>query len=449
MTEENHTSSISSSTSDRPCHRRPLTTSATCCCSCCYRFHHGSVLLSLMWLCFWTVLTTIATHAYQTPVPPKISPATNLPNLLYQWRGTQQIRYQRNNGGSSGLNPETTTTTTTKAKGPPVLLIHGLFVNSDHWRKTLDGLGKEEYNVYAIDMWGYGYSSKPPSNSVEAQAMNGETKRFGDPNASTTTTSIRSDVLPNIKLGTPDGRGVRVRDIELRHPVRSPYNFYTWSDLITDFVQDVIAKDYNDDGQSLPPVTLVTNSIGSISALQAVMDTPTLYTGVCIITPNFRELHSAEVPFPSLSMPIIRVNQRLLRERGQCLFDALATPGTVKQILKEPYKVHEAIDDTLVKVLLDPLLLEGASKVVFDTLSYSAGPLPEQQLEMFPPNKPVWITYGTADPWTPDARVDAMVQKDCVERVVPLPGIGHCPHDEAPELVNPFILDFLKRVTTK
>jgi pimeloyl-ACP methyl ester carboxylesterase len=33
-----------------------------------------------------------------------------------------------------------------------------------------------------------------------------------------------------------------------------------------------------------------------------------------------------------------------------------------------------------------------------------------------------------------------------VEKVVPLEGIGHCPHDEAPELVNPFLLEFLERV---
>jgi pimeloyl-ACP methyl ester carboxylesterase len=379
----------------------------------------------------------------QHPIPPTISPATKLPNQLYQWKGGQQIRYQQ-------AGPYT---------GQPVLLVHGLFVNSDHWRKTLLGLADSGYNVYAIDLWGYGYSSKPPFDSPEAQAVNGETRRFGSISGdgagdSTANGAARptlvADILEKVKLGTPDGKGVRVRDVELRHPVRSPYNFYTWSDLITDFVQDVIAKDGSmddpDKGGKPAPVTLVSNSIGTISALQAVLDTPDLYTGVCVVTPNFRELHSAEVALPALTLPLIRVIQRLLREKGQALFDALATPSTVKQILREPYKIQEAIDDTLVQVLLDPLLLEGASKVVFDTLSYSAGPLPEQQLEGFPPNKPVWITYGTADPWTPEARVDALVQKACVERVVALPGVGHCPHDEAPELVNPFILDFLKRV---
>jgi pimeloyl-ACP methyl ester carboxylesterase len=365
------------------------------------------------------IVCVTVTEAY-TPIPPKVSPATNRPNQLYTWR-KQQIRYQQ-------AGPES---------GDPVLLVHGLFVNSDHWRKTLLGLAEEGYNVYAIDLWGYGYSSKPPYDSPEAQAVCGENRRFEGGNAV-------EAILKDMPLGNPNGKGFRIRDIELRHPVRSPYNFFTWSELITDFSQQVILA--NEKNARKAPVTLVCNSIGTISALQAVIDAPELYAGVCVVTPNFRELHSAEIPFPQLSMPLIRAIQKALRERGQPLFDALAKPNTVKQILKEPYKVQEAIDDTLVQVLLDPLLSEGASKVVFDTLSYSAGPLPEQQLSMIPPDKPVWITYGSDDPWTPDARVDALIEKPCVERVVPLPGIGHCPHDEAPELVNPFILEFLKRV---
>lgn len=366
-------------------------------------------------LLFFCIITSNSSCVAYTPTPPKISPATNRPNQLYTWR-KQQIRYQQ-------AGPET---------GETVVLVHGLFVNSDHWRKTLLGLAAEGYNVYAMDLWGYGYSSKPPYDSPEAQEVCGENKRFSKDG----TTAI----LKNAVLGNPNGKGQRIRDIELRHPIGSPYNFFTWSELITDFCQEIVPK---------KPVTLVCNSIGTISALQAVIDTPDLYTGVCVVTPNFRELHSAEIVFPFLTMPLIRSVQKILRERGQPLFDALANSNTVKQILKEPYKVQEAIDDTLVQVLLDPLLSEGASKIVFDTLSYSAGPLPEQQLSIFPENKPVWITYGTADPWTPEARVNALIDKPCVEKVVPLPGIGHCPHDEAPELVNPFILKFLDRVLVR
>merc|ERR1712127_527530 len=114
-----------------------------------------------------------------------------------------------------------------------------------------------------------------------------------------------------------------------------------------------------------------------------------------------------------------------------------------------PYAITEAVDDELVDVLLSPLLSDGAADVVFDTLSYSAGPLPEQLLsdEAFPDSAPVWVCYGTKDPWTPGARVDNMINVGhAVEKVIKLDGAGHCPHDEVPHLVNPLLEDFLIRL---
>ncbi|KAI2491961.1 alpha/beta hydrolase [Fragilaria crotonensis] len=367
-------------------------------------------MFSLWWtLTLLSLITT--TNSYTATIPPKISPATGLPNEIYKWRADQQIRYQVEG----------------PIDGEPVVLVHGLFVNADHWRHTIHGLASKGYRAYAIDLWGCGYSSKPPRDSHVAQSLNGEVGRF-------------SQDYPNVavgaELGTASGKETRVVNVELSHPLNSPYNFYTWANQITDFCNDVV--------KPKTMVTLVANSIGVISALQAVIDKPDLYRGVFAVSPNFRELHSAEVAFPEVSMPIIRSVQKLLRERGQPLFDALAKPSTVKQILKEPYAVASAVDDVLVDVLLTPLLTEGASQVVFDLLSYSAGPLPELQLSQI--SKPVWICYGTSDPWTPAGRVEALLKKPTVERVVALKGVGHCPHDEAPELVEPLLLEYLNRV---
>ena len=384
--------------------------------------------------------TSVVTAFAVTPTPkstpqcPPTSPATGLENKFYTWKEGQQIRYQ----STADENKSKTST------GPPVLLVHGLFVNSDHWRKALQALASDGYNnVYAVDLLGCGYSDKPPADSAVAQRCNGETLRFGHDDA----------VLPDVQLGTAQG-GSRVANVDLRHPLRSPYNFFTWGDLLQDFTRDVILpenKRYKD-------ATLVCNSIGTISALQAALDNPSLFNGVFIVSPNFRELHSAEVPFASYTMPLIQSVQALLRGGwGQKAFDALATPGTVQQILQEPYAVTAAVDATLVQVLLDPLLTPGASDVVFDTLSYSAGPLPEQQLQSFDDSsnhsrrrrrrrQPVWVCYGDQDPWTPGRRVEALVQYPVVERVVSLPGVGHCPHDEAPELVHPLLQEFLEKI---
>mmetsp|Transcript_20494 Transcript_20494/g.19724 ORF Transcript_20494/g.19724 Transcript_20494/m.19724 type:complete len:397 (-) Transcript_20494:190-1380(-) len=357
-----------------------------------------------------------------TAAMPAKSPATGLENKFYEWKCDQRIRYQ-----SSGLDND----------GPSVLLVHGLFVNSDHWRFALRDLSRDGYRVFAIDLLGNGYSSKPKTVSEETrEQICGESRRFGDSEA------FKEDVT----LGTSGG-GTRTNiNVDLRHPLRSIYNFYTWADVISDFTRDIVLEDKSD-GEK---VTLVSNSIGTISALQSILDYEQFYNGLFIVNPNFRELHSAEIPFSKVTMPIIRSVQSLLRNNGKPLFDSLAIPSTVKQILKEPYAIEEAIDDELVDVLLSPLLTDGSAEVVFDTLSYSAGPLPEQQLTDLAARLPVWVCYGSDDPWTPPARVEALptLTNGAVEKVISLDGIGHCPHDEAPQLVNPLLVEFLNRVQT-
>jgi len=343
---------------------------------------------------------------FHTPAP-AYSPATGLNNELYEWKNGQKIRYQVAGSGEK-----------------TALLVHGLFVNSDHWRKTLQFLAENGYRAYAIDLLGSGYSSKPPRDSMEAKLLCGESRR-------------NVERLKQVSLGTASG-GTRTADVELRHPLQSCYNFYTWADQIMDFTRDVIKSD----------TTLVCNSIGTISSFQAVIDDPELFDGVFVVNPNYRELHVSEQLFPNLAMPVLRTIQKLLREKGHGLFKSLAKPDTVRQILKEPYHVTEAVDDTLVQVLLDPLLTQGAADVVFDTLSYSAGPLPEQQLQDSSFTKPIWVCYGKQDPWTPSKRVEILrtFNTRCVEQIFAIDGAGHCPHDEAPEIVNPLLLEFLQRV---
>ncbi|HEY9622120.1 MAG TPA: alpha/beta fold hydrolase [Crinalium sp.] len=43
---------------------------------------------------------------------------------------------------------------------PPILLIHGFGASTDHWRKNISGLS-QEFEVWAIDLLGFGRSSKP------------------------------------------------------------------------------------------------------------------------------------------------------------------------------------------------------------------------------------------------------------------------------------------------
>ena len=68
-----------------------------------------------------------------------------IPGTYWQWRG-QSIYYVRAGERQPGR--------------PPLLLIHGFGASTDHWRKNISGLC-EDFEVWAIDLLGFGRSAKP------------------------------------------------------------------------------------------------------------------------------------------------------------------------------------------------------------------------------------------------------------------------------------------------
>jgi pimeloyl-ACP methyl ester carboxylesterase len=48
-----------------------------------------------------------------------------------------------------------------KGKGEPIILLHGFFYDSYLWAANIDALA-EHFKVYALDLWGCGYSTREP-----------------------------------------------------------------------------------------------------------------------------------------------------------------------------------------------------------------------------------------------------------------------------------------------
>jgi pimeloyl-ACP methyl ester carboxylesterase len=69
----------------------------------------------------------------------------SIPGTYWQWRG-ESIYYVR----AGVAHPQR----------PPLLLIHGFGASSDHWRKNISELS-HEFEVWAIDLLGFGRSAKP------------------------------------------------------------------------------------------------------------------------------------------------------------------------------------------------------------------------------------------------------------------------------------------------
>ena len=274
---------------------------------------------------------------------------------------------------------------TENADAPPVLLIHGFGASSIHWRKNVPELAKT-FRVYAIDLLGYGKSAKP---------------------------------TPNEPLS---------------------YTFETWGEQIVDFCREVIGE----------PAFLVANSIGCVVAMQAAVDAPEQICGVVMLDCSLRLLHDRKrqtLPWYR-SAPTPYIQKVLgLKPLIKLFFAQLAKPKAVKRILRQAYGRKEAVDDELVSLLLEPAYDEGAVDVFLAFIRYSQGPIPEDLLPKL--SCPALILWGREDPWEPIELARAYGDYPAVEDFIELEGVGHCPQDEAPELVNPIIEEWISQKAKK
>lgn len=264
-------------------------------------------------------------------------------------------------------------------------MVHGFGASSGHWRKNLPVLA-ENCRCYAIDLIGFGASAKP---------------------------------APGIEVD---------------------YTFETWGQQIADFCREVVGG----------PVFLIGNSIGCIAAMQAAVDHPDIALGIALLNCSLRLLHDrkrAELPwYRSFGAPLV---QGLLSVNwiGQLFFGQLAKPKVVRNILLQAYRHPEAVTDELVDMLMAPAADVGAGDVFIAFTRYSQGPLPEDLLPILPCSATIF--WGTEDPWEPIELGRELANFPTVEEFIPLAGLGHCPQDEAPEIVNPVLLDWILQHSTQ
>lgn len=208
------------------------------------------------------------------------------------------------------------------------------------------------------------------------------------------------------------------------------YRFETWGEQINDFCREVI-------GES---VFLVGNSIGCLVALQAAVFQPKQVKAIALLDCALRLQHQRKLSwYRKLTFPWV---QKILAYPpiGRFFFSKLAQPKVIRQALLKAYGRKEAVTDELVDILLKPARDPGAADVFLSFITYSQGPLPEDLLPQI--QCPVLLAWGKVDPWEPFALGQKLAEFAAVDRFMPLEGIGHCPQDEAPEVVNPLLLEW-------
>lgn len=275
--------------------------------------------------------------------------------------------------------------------GPAVVMVHGFGASLGHWRKNLPVLGTT-CQAYAIDLLGFGGSAKP---------------------------SPGPSLIPGQQAN---------------------YTIETWAQQVADFCREVVGQ----------PVLLIGNSIGCIVSMQTAIDFPETVLGVALLNCSLRLLHDhhrASQPwYKQIGVPLL---QQLLQVRwiGRAFFHQIAQRNTVRKILLQAYKRPEAVTDELLDLLLEPASQPGSADVFIAFTAYSQGPLPEEQLQHLP--CPAIILWGEADPWEPITLGEKLADYPSVQQFIRLPNVGHCPQDEAPELVNPILQQWIHEQISK
>lgn len=278
-----------------------------------------------------------------------------------------------------------------------VVMIHGFGACLGHWRHNQPVIASR-FSVCAIDLLGFGASDKPRS-------------RLAD---------------------------------EAEQPGAVRYCFDLWAEQVADFVQQVAL-------QNAPAarVHLVGNSIGGVVALRAaqlLVARGVQLAQVILIDCAQRTLDEKRVAeLPQLerwSRPLVK---QLVRQRWLVapLFRTLARPAFIRKVLERAYPSGANIDEELVELLHLPSTEAGAPESFRGFINLFDDHLaPELLAEL---TVPVRLLWGAEDPWEAPAEAERWARSfPCVQELKVLPGLGHCPHDEAPEQVNPLLLDWLQ-----
>lgn len=266
---------------------------------------------------------------------------------------------------------------------PAVLLVHGFGASSGHWRQTAAPLVAAGWCVYAIDLLGFGASDQP---------------------------------------------GLRL-DNRL------------WALQCGAFLEQVVGR----------PAVLVGNSLGSLVAL----------TTAVLVPERVRALVLAPLPDPTLLMPIPRRRPRWRRRLRRALAVLLCTVLPLELLLpliaRTPlldlalaaaYPDRRRLDGELRRLIAGPALRPTAAWALRGMSIGMAlrprGATAAALLERI--SQPLLVLWGSRDRLVPVAVSGLLARHHPHLELVLLDGLGHCPHDEAPEHFNRHLLGWLDRL---
>ena len=292
-----------------------------------------------------TIEATTATN----PVPiPTVS------GTYWQWRG-ESVYYLRAGRGDR----------------PPLLLVHGFGASTDHWRKNVSEL-QQDFEVWAIDLLGFGRSSKP-AWTYSGQLWQEQLQEF-----------IASVIgRPAVLVGNSLG-GYAALSVAANHP--------EWAAGV-----------------------ILLNSAGPFSE---------------------RPETAKPQPRNPLQALLGRALRGLFLQpwASYLLFQWLRQPWVIRRTLAKVYVDRSAITEQLVEDIYWPSCDVGAARVFASVFKSPRGATVDELLVRL--QRPLFLLWGEGDPWMQARARSQKFRQYYPQLKEVFLQAGHCPHDEAPAQVN-------------
>ena len=300
-----------------------------------------------------------------------------IPGQYWEWRG-HKVYYVK-----AGVK---------QTEYPALLLVHGFGASTDHWRKNITELCKY-FEVYAIDLLGFGRSAKP----------------------------------------------------------KLEYSGDLWRDQLYDFITQVVAQKVAIVGNSLGgyaslcvaaqrPDTVagvaLLNSAGPFSENQPSLEPESLQTQ--IQPPDFaKQLQKILGDFVKwvFQQPFTQF----------LLFQYIRQPWVIRQTLEKVYLDKSVITDQLVEEIRRPSSDPGAFDVFCSVFSTRQGETVDELLGKL--TSPLLLLWGEGDPWMNAKERSQKFRQYYPQLKEHFLQAGHCPHDEVPKQINSLLQNWLFSLT--
>ncbi|MBF2063215.1 MAG: alpha/beta fold hydrolase [Calothrix sp. C42_A2020_038] len=298
-----------------------------------------------------------------------VYPTISIPGKYWQWQGHSIYYVQA--GEKQG-------------RRPALLLVHGFGASTDHWRKNIFELSKD-FEVYAMDLLGYGRSAKPKLE-YSGNLWGNQLKDF------ITQVIGQSCVLAGNSLG-----GYACLCLAAQHP-------------------DVVAG------------LILLNSAGPFSDTQSSSEPEAVETEIQPPKqPDMVQKLFGEITKWIFKQPFAQF----------LLFQYTRQRWVIRQTLEKVYLDKSAITDQLVEDIYRPSCDAGAFDVFASMFSTPQGEKVDTLLKQL--TCPLLMLWGEGDPWMNARERSKQFRRYYPQLTEYFLNAGHCPHDEVPTQVNALI----------